>query len=381
METSYSNKPYVFVPFTDSVAHCNAPYHRDILGANTYMGKLEITIECMTPLHFGSGQLEFDEPDETFAHSLLRENGKIALPGSSFKGMLRSVFEAISPSCVLNAPKALPGKVGEARQSCGAYTNSGACCPACSVFGRLSYKGKLIITSFRTDYEPSLIAIPQLENPFKTYPNYGTHKPRAGNERLYYGEFNDVHGLDVAKMSKSDFFDKKDSQANSGRNFYGRKFYKHSDQWETISKSSGKDSYECLPVGATLAGGIAYQGLAKDELGALLFALGLGWGQPIYHKVGYAKPAFFGSVKLTVKPHGNGFDRYRSETVVPRGADETLATPKIGMVTSEAEAEALAVQYYDKHKKSIESAVVALKEAWSCIGNSVWPVQDGKYGY
>jgi hypothetical protein len=310
-------------------------------------------------LHFGSGQLAFDETARRFSHSLVRENNRIALPGSSFKGMLRSLFEAVTASCILNAPRALPMMTG-ALSSC---TESSGLCPACSVFGRLSYKGKLTFSSFYTDAEPVIMRIPQLEQPFKTYPRpaKGDRDPRTGNERLYYGNFSDVRGIDVASMSKSEFLSKVKREPYSTGRFYGRKFYKHSENRKKMVFSSGMGNYECLPVATALSGHITYQGLAEDELGALLFALGFGWGSPIFHKLGYAKPAFFGSVKLAATHEP--LQRYG------------------GKPMSNTDAVNIASRYYTKNKALIATAVAALKQEWSQIGDSMWVLNDGRYGY
>ena len=359
METSYSGKPYFFVPLAKNIDRRKVLSRQDLLSGAVRTGELGIIIKCITPLHFGSGQLAFNEATTRFAHSLLRENGKIALPGSSFKGMLRTVFEAVSTSCVLNAPRALPLKIG----ILGACTSNSGSCPACSVFGRLSYKGKLTISSFYSDAEPIYLSIPALAQPFRTYPRpgRGERDMRTGNERLYYGNFREVHGLDVARLTKGDFHAHKEREPRSGGNFYGRKFYKHSSSWKTLSDHSSGDSYECLPVGATLTGKITYQGLTEDELGALFFALGLGWEQPIFHKLCYAKPAYLGSIKLTVTPES-----------IPRYENAPMTA---------ADAEKIAAQYYMKHKPSIEAAVHAFENEWSEIGDSMWSMQDGKYGY
>jgi hypothetical protein len=365
METSYSNKPYVFVPLADKALRRKQLDQRFLLSSGTRAGKLNVTVECMTPLHFGSGKLEFDEGAHRFVYSLLRESGKTALPGSSFKGMLRSVFEAVTASCIINAPRALMDRIG----GLSPCTSASGLCPACSVFGRLSYKGKLIVSSFYTDAEPIRLAIPMLERPFKTYPRPTDSKkdPYTGNERLYYGDFENIHGTDVARMSKNDFLDRKKAKPDSGGNFYGRKFYKHSTKWNVLSEQAGRELYECLPVGAVLSGTVTYQGLTDDELGGLLFALGLGWEKPIYHKLGYAKPAYLGSVRLSVKP-------------------ESLPRYDPAAMTAEA-AEEMASQHYSKHKQSIENAVAALMGAWSEIGSSMWVKQDDgrgggdRYGY
>ena len=367
METSYSKKPYFFVPLAGRTYRVQAPSRQNLLAGNTLIGKLCITAICKTPLHFGSGQLVFDEASDSFAHSLLRENGKIALPGSSFKGMFRSIFEAVTESCVLSAPKAelLRDKVNPLKRC---HDNK-ELCPACSIFGYISnkgdsHKGKLIISSFVADADAKsgLLSIPQLEQPFKTYPKrQGEQDPRTGNERLYYGDFRDIHGLDVARLPKKEFFELKKKEAQSGGNFYGRKFYKHSNRWETQLGNPSKDLFECLLPETTLSGAIVYQGLTEDELGALLFALGLGWGHTIYHKLGYAKPAFFGSIELSVEP--KALPRYENTSMT---ADE---------------ASGLAAQYYETHKESIEDSVRALDQEWSGIGENEWEKQDNKYGY
>ena len=361
METSYSGKPYFFVPLVKRVDRRKETNRQNLLTSGVLTGKLGVSIKCLTPLHFGSGQLAFDETTERFIHSLIRENGQIALPGSSFKGMLRTVFEAVSASCVLNAPRAFPlkGKVG----NLGACTSNSGSCPACSVFGRLSYKGKLTISPFKSDAEPINLNVPTLEQPFRTYPRpaRGESDNRTGNERLYYGNFRDVRGLDVARLTKGEFHAHKEREPQSGGNFYGRKFYKHSSSWKTLAERPSKNVCECLPVNATLTGSIGYQGLTEDELGALFFALGLGWEQPILHKLCYAKPAYLGSIELTITP-------------------ESLPRYEVAPMTT-ADAGKIAAQYYVKHKPLIEAAVRALEMEWSEIGDSIWPRQDGKYGY
>ena len=361
METSYINKPYYFAPLVSKADRRNALNKKNLLTSKYRAGKLNITVECLTPLHVGSGQLIYNEQSESFYHALLRENGQITIPGSSFKGMLRSIFEAVTPSCVLLAPRALPSKVG-ALSACN--SNSGQC-PACSVFGRLSYKGKLIFSPFYTDASPVIYRLPPLEQPFKTYPGAsrgkGERDPRTGNERLYYGNFRDIQGLDVAKMSKDDFFQYKGREPRSDGEFYGRKFYKHSEKWEMLSRTSRSESYECLPVESVLNGSIIYQGLTDDELGAVLFALGLGWTPPIYHKIGYAKPAYLGSIKLDVAPEA--LPRY----------DDTHMTRD--------DAVNMALMHYKKNESVIEHAVEAIAQESSGIGDSMWVKQDGKYGY
>jgi hypothetical protein len=85
-------------------------------------------------------------------------------------------------------------------------------------------------------------------------------------------------------------------------------------------------------------------------LGGLLFALGLGWGKAIYHKLGYAKPVYFGSILV--------------EATREAGAPSLLNPDN-----SALDMEALALAYYKRHEEKIAPAVAIMREEWSAIGD------------
>jgi len=275
--------PFFFVPQVEELARKALPDDKDC----NCRGKLQVTITAITPLHFGAGQLGYDAKASRFVNRLNRENGRIALPGSSCKGMLRSVFEAVSESCMpLTESCADINRRERAKEN--------LCCPACAMFGFLGYKGKLRFSSFLAEGATETLALPQLYS----------HNP-YGNQR---------------------------------------RFYRHSTAYREIAdRAKNEERYECLSPKAVLRGTIVYQNLTEDQLGGLLFALGLGWGDPIYHKLGYAKPAYLGSVRLEVAPTQE--------------------------LEQELDLEALATAYYDRHRDKIGGAVKAIKEAWSDIGD------------
>ena len=263
-QTQIQDKPYFIVPFIkpkDPKEYKNLDRRFSI--ASGYCGVLNVTITVQTPLIFGQGDLAIQPDGVNVVHALSRENGSIALAGSSFKGELRSFFECITPSCVLLSKERTNCKIA-----------NGEICPACAVFGGLGLKGKLRFSSFiahlpvRTEYK----VVPQLWS------------PRIDNHP-------------------------------------GRKLYKHSKILEIGTDAIGFN-YECLPIKSELTGHIFYEGLTYEELSALLFALGLGWEKPIYHKLGYAKPAYYGSVKIDVTD-GNGGNPLSSK---PQDSLETLAS-------------------------------------------------------
>jgi len=86
----------------------------------------------------------------------------------------------------------------------------------------------------------------------------------------------------------------------------GRKFYRHQGKWidEKEYLRSTKDSQnrtvrDALKPGAKFAFTLNFENLAEEELGALLWTLELEEG--MFHRLGFAKPLGFGSVKITVK--------------------------------------------------------------------------------
>jgi len=343
-------------------------------------GDLEITITAMSPLHFGQNMLKtnLQDPAGDFVHALCREHYKdkngveknrIVLPGSSFKGMLRAVFEAVSPSCILFAPRNERLNLGYP------FDNRFACtmrdqkvCPACSVFGALGMKGKLQFSSFVADEraETETLSIPSLQSPFRDYPRAGRSSfavsRREGNERLYYGDFPDRKGTEIANLPKDDFFKRKGEKRGDSIRFYGRKFYKHAKEYEKGQNNTKK--YECLSSGSILRGKIHYEGLTENEVAALAFSLGLGWGQPIYHKLGYAKPAYLGSIKI---------DCCACET-------KSRYVHLHGNMTTE-ELEKKAQRYKEDARADVKLAMEELLKVWSNLeGANQWkkPEEGGR---
>jgi len=366
-QTFYRDKPYVFIPFQDNATRhkpdASNSYYKAILGE---CGTLEVTLKAITPLHFGQGSLSIDKKQKIgLVHAIARQNGEVALPGSSFKGMLRSFFEAVSNSCILSQPDMGFSKYhysSSSRKKCN-YGNG--YCPACSVFGSLGKKGKLKFTSFLVNGNATIdnYQIPQLESPFRDYPSKESGsehwvEKKYGNERLYYGDFEDLHGTDIGNLTKSDFFLKKDNkirEKGQDVSFYGRKFYKHS-QTPILGKDDAGNTFECLQPGTELKGYIHYEGLSKEELSQLAFSLGLGWKEQIYYKIGYAKPAYYGSISLHVG------------VVSPKPRYED-----IGSHCDINELINLAKDYRKSADDSVIKAILAFEKIWtSTDGPSQW---------
>ncbi|MDR0963014.1 MAG: RAMP superfamily CRISPR-associated protein [Clostridium sp.] len=356
-ETNLVTKPYVFVPILKAERK-TAPGKRKILTQGE-TGSLCIQMEVLTPLHIHGGGVQLWS--EEFVATFYRMNGQCCVPGSSVRGLLRSIYESITKSCVTAYPM-VAGRPHPAMPYSNSSCRKEQLCPACTLFGAPLRQGKLQCGYFtiKNNMQTTVENRPSLHAPFQTY----RQKPGMGNERLYYGALPGLSGVEVARLGKEEFWKRKNQDqicenqedgkpvnANKlSRNgmFNGRKIYKHSDKkWQDISAFyEGADlKMECLAVGTILEGYLRYQGLSKQELGALLFALGMDTRKNFYHSLGYAKPAYFGLVKLTASQE-TGNERYEQPG------------------RSEEELHRMAIEYYEENKEELRPIVRVLTRAW-----------------
>lgn len=140
-QTLLKDKPYEFVPL---VSQCNREFYNSLAvrGDCIYSGRLNLKITVISHLHIGSGEREFLQNGNVLKKQM-RRNGKCIIPGSSLKGAVRSVAEAVSYSCAVKAPdynlkSALPdGNMS----SC---SDSRELCMACYIFGMTGKDGNFI---------------------------------------------------------------------------------------------------------------------------------------------------------------------------------------------------------------------------------------------
>ncbi len=317
METMLGKKPYKFVPFNKEISRTNSIRHDGVDNKKTYSGKFKITIETITPIHIGQGSYSFDKAGVIV--NFIRRNNRITIPGSSFKGMLRSVYEAFSESCT----PALPNKCKELEN---AFPNhhidicddTNNLCPTCSVFGMVSkkesYKSKLRFGDFtlEDDEKTSIqfIKMPALKAPFTTYPEFDdNNRPHCftpkttgyGNERLYYADLLDSEEA-YDNFKKADYFSMINGNTQRNIKFRGRKFYLHNDDETKQMRNNDKNAkrYEMVSVGKKFTGEVIFHDLSKKELAILSLSLSLANNDDFKYKIGYGKPAYYGSIKITI---------------------------------------------------------------------------------
>lgn len=281
---------YQFIPFPHEGREVNrakrafACHDRRIEGA--WFGKIIIEIVCDQPVHIGSG-FKVVENEREVVRRTARSGEKIIIPGSTFKGVIRARFEAITKSCAGDPPddrapiksRSYPnihrGRLTPAIQGLAVFGDScgknGETCSACALFGYQSRNGTL---RSRISFE-DLVSI---DNSILIADMPQQFEPRL--HHLGYGDFDYARG--EFKL----------------HSIHGRKFYIDADNSRrTNNNELAEISYErveIIPEGARLCGAIRFSNLETAELGALLIALGI---EPeSYIKIGGGKAYRFGNV-------------------------------------------------------------------------------------
>jgi len=241
-------KPYEFVALPEGHIERTKPFGHAEYRPNTVSGVLDGILVARTPIHVASGQFEMtDDPRYPLVKAHIRSAGRPVVPGSSLKGCIRSIVEAITLSCV-RITRARRGQLPRKVWGC---SRKETLCLACRMFGSLGYQGLVCFSdAVLTEGETAISEAPAL------------YRPRS-REKLYY------RGQAVA----------------------GRKFYRHG------KPALGDMPLEVCPVDSRLEFTLHFNNLKSAELGVLLIALGQG-EPPLYPKLGGAKPVCRGSVAV-----------------------------------------------------------------------------------
>lgn len=302
--TLLRNKPYAFVPILAvrrEDRQAIVPHNR--IERRRLTGRLALKLEVVTPLHIGSGSYRL--VNGQLAWAFLRRGEAPVVPGSSLKGVVRSLAEAASRSCLAqtlgkNCPRVENAFPQGIRTPC----TEKAACIACRLFGfvqgKKGYRGRVVFGEFTPEGKVDLgvAKMPALEQPFKDYPRKPENRG-CGNERLYYCRFYEVvpcggpaHCPDCTKDEWLEW-----QKSLKGRlpfpAFRGRKFYLQGEP------CVGDRPCEAVLPGNCFHGEVTFQNLDREELALLCFALGL--DGEIRLGLGYGKPAYMGTVRVQLQ--------------------------------------------------------------------------------
>ncbi|MBD2145373.1 RAMP superfamily CRISPR-associated protein [Sphaerospermopsis sp. FACHB-1194] len=258
---SENAKPYNFVSFPKDRPNLQRPYGHHKYDQNRLHGTLYLTLKVQTPLHVSTGAVVLGSDIGTKI-SLIKTmvqgvDNKLSIQGSSLKGCIRSVYEAITNSTLPVITSRYKDKIPPERLSC---KNKEKLCPASRVFGALDWQGLIEfndahceIVSFSTGFMPSL------------------YRPRPDQSKAYF-----ING----KVA-------------------GRKFYFNTSK--AIDKGQ-KEGISVQQAGReyTFTTEIQFKNLLPEELGTLLIVLGQDKKYPIALKVGGGKPIGMGTMTVNV---------------------------------------------------------------------------------
>ena len=239
-------KPFAYIPLPKRIDK-KRPTRHDQYHANHISGQIHGTIEALSPIHIGSGVIDIGQ-DVELIKTAVRTGGNVVIPGSSLKGAVRSIVEAISESCVSKVSyqvrRAVPRDFSECRQK-------NRLCVACRMFGAMGFQGNIAIQDApHIEGETSTEYVPELYAPGR-----------------YQRRLQDIPG---------------------------RKFYMHG---EVVS---GETPVEACKKGSKFRFVIQVDNLKKSEWGLLFTALGHHPEHPFKLKIGGAKPVCFGSIDIQI---------------------------------------------------------------------------------
>ncbi|NSW58079.1 MAG: hypothetical protein HPY44_18900 [Armatimonadetes bacterium] len=262
---------YSFVPFPEQHARGLEPAgHHIVFVKGRVSGEIRAVLFALTPIHIGSGRerLRSDSAPpivkgamRSWVRNPQSDGGsartganRLIIPGMSIKGAVRSVFEAITGSCVCIS------KAGGVDRACVSREHQRDLCPACRVFGAMGYQGNLHFSD----------AVPARDKE--------TGKPQV-----------------TVRVAALPHMWPPVSTSDRYNPIQGRKFYRHG------RLRSGPVPVEVADKGSRFDVRIGFEALTESELGCLLLALGAkrpSTGNRILLKLGGIKCACCGSAQF-----------------------------------------------------------------------------------
>lgn len=275
-----SQRNFDFISLPEKKAKPEKPigHHRlrgVIQDPDYFSGKLFLCLTTEKPVTVGSGVtvMGTDVADLTrqvdprltaqiknihlFKASVQRDR-RLVIPGSSLKGVVRSVYEAITGSCLCKT-KADRTSFPQSYKEC---SDKNQLCPACLVFGAMNWQGLIHFTDAQADAPKFRVGkIPTLHSP-----KAQAVDPETG-EKIYFDNDNQIRG---------------------------RKFYPHTYS----NQAQPKINIQRSETGQSFKTSVRCMNLTLAQMGTLLLVLGQDKNNPFKLKVGGGKSVGMGSVSL-----------------------------------------------------------------------------------
>lgn len=267
-------KPYDFVSFPDRKPTLAPPIGHDRYYPDRLHGLLNLTLQVQTALHVSTGitGLGSDVGSRLpLVKTMTTTDQQLVIQGSSLKGCIRSVYEAITNSTLAVITSRYRDRIPPDRLPC---KNPKQLCPASRVFGALDWQGLVEFSdSICQSKQPSIGFMPSLYSPRPDRREYFV-RGRVAGRKFYYN------------MTRA---------INRGEN-----------RGIPVQQASQKYTFTTT---------IHYKNLLPEELGILFLILGQDQESPIALKVGGGKPIGMGTMTTEVTAISqaqNIQDRYRN---------------------------------------------------------------------
>ncbi len=272
--SEFGPKPYDFVTFPSEKPQLEPPAGHHKYFSDHWHGTLFLTLKVQTALHVSTGVVVMGS-DIGSRVPLIKTmvqgiDQHLSIQGSSLKGCIRPVYEAITNSTLAVITSKYKSQIPPERLPC---RNKAELCPTSRVFGALDWQGliefndaKCETSGYATGFMPSL------------------YRPRPDQRQAYFGR---------------------------GR-VAGRKFYYHTIRAIDKGQNSGIAVQQAAKQ-YIFTTQVNFKNLKSAELGTLLIVLGQDQAYPIALKVGGGKPIGMGTMTVTVneiEAYQNLRDRY-----------------------------------------------------------------------
>lgn len=255
-------KPYAFIPFPDKPPSLQSPAGHQQYLRDRLHGTLFLALRVETAVHVSTGVAVMGSDINSripLIKPMVQGNDRhLLIQGSSLKGCVRAVYEAITNSTLAVITSSYRNNIPKDRLPCRDKTRL---CPASRVFGALDWQGLVEFndarcegSDFTTGFMPSL------------------YRPRPDQRRAYF----------------------------IGGRVAGRKFYYHAaraidkGQNQGIAVQQAGEAYIFTTQ-------LTFKNLTSAELGTLLVALGQDSEYPIALKIGGGKPIGMGTMTVNVE--------------------------------------------------------------------------------
>jgi len=295
--------PYNFVPFVREKPKRTSweaipKHHR--LADELYSGFFDLTFTTITPIFIPSPLKEDQEKEPVYIKGkkkykvtfkkFYHRNGTPIIPGSSIKGMVRSVFEALTDSCMVLFAEIYGYQQYPSNFKNENCNNENGLCPACSVFGTISEEDTVL--QGKVFFEDAVGKKEDLKSGCWIIKELSAPKPER----------------------HPPFYALKDNSPSTGPR--GRKFYFHhmpskfeNHHYFTTNEHNirNRKILQYLRKRVQLRGKIIFQGLTEIELANLIYTLELGATNAggtvrriMAHKIGMGKPIGLGSIGIFI---------------------------------------------------------------------------------